>query len=446
VVSPLWWNAMLPTDPFSSTSVSGLVDPDGAEPARRSGRRRAAEPAIAPSAGLQIDSSVSPRRAARAAREAAAAAAMMEAVGSSAPVPTSPVVPSTAALPVVPSTAALPVVPTTAALPVVPAAAALPVVPATAALPVVPAAAASVPASAAPAPASPAPASAPISGSLAVGIPAPAASNGRRETFVPAVEHRAPARAARNTAARRRPAKPAASTPREPRVRSVGTILGRVAVGAVVCGILATTCILPAIGHTGASRAYASTNADGSTTVHIGNQTYDVAAGVDSQVLARDGYSATSVVDYEKQVIANRAAQTSTTYTGPTAAEYVLHPLYSHDPLDRAQVFDVALQYLGTPYVHGGADPSAFDCSGFIMFVYAQFGISLPHYVPSQDAIGTTIPQSEAVPGDLVIFNSDDHDGFYAGNGMIMDAPKPGGVITVRPIWDAPHHFVRINP
>lgn len=404
MVSPLWWNAMLPTDPFSSTSVSGLVDPEGAALTRRSGRRRAADAGSAEGfAAVQIDSSVSPRRAARAAREAAAAAAMVEAVAASAPAPTSPVV----------------------SAPATPAAA---------------------PADLISAPASPAPAPAAFSGSLAVGIPAPAASNGRRETFVPAVEHRGPARAARNTVVRQRPSKPAATTPREPRVRSVGTILGRVAVGAVICGILATTCILPAIGHTGASKAYASTNADGSTTVHIGNQTYDVAAGVDSQVLARDGYSSTSVVDYEKQVIANRTAQTSTTYTGPTAAEYLLHPLYSHDPLDRAQVFDVALQYLGTPYVHGGADPSAFDCSGFIMFVYAQFGISLPHYVPSQDAIGTTIPESEAVPGDLVVFNTDDHDGFYAGNGMIMDAPKPGGVVSVRPIWDAPHHFVRINP
>ncbi len=419
MVSPLWWNAMLPTEPFSSTSVSGLVDPEGAALTRRSGRRRAADAGSAEGfAAVQIDSSVSPRRAARAAREAAAAAAMVEAVATSAPAPTSPVVPTTAALPVVSAPAAS-----------------------------APAAAAPAPvARVVSAPATPAAAPAAFSGSLAVGIPAPAASNGRRETFVPAVEHRAPARAARNTVARRRPAKPAATTPREPRVRSVGTVLGRVAVGAVICGILATTCILPAIGHTGASKAYASTNADGSTTVHIGNQTYDVAAGVDSQVLARDGYRATSVVDYEKQVIANRTAQTSTTYTGPTAAEYLLHPLYSHDPLDRAQVFDVALQYLGTPYVHGGADPSAFDCSGFIMFVYAQFGISLPHYVPSQDAIGTTIPESEAVPGDLVVFNTDDHDGFYAGNGMIMDAPKPGGVVSVRPIWDAPHHFVRINP
>ena len=184
----------------------------------------------------------------------------------------------------------------------------------------------------------------------------------------------------------------------------------------------------------------------GTTKVNVGGQTYDVASDVSTAVGSRDSYGSTSLVDYEKAVLSVRESKGVTTYNGPSAADYVAHPLYSHDPLDRAAVFQTAMQYLGTPYVHGGADPSAFDCSGFIMFVYAQYGISLPHYVPTQDSAGETIPQSEAVPGDLVIFNNDDHDGFYGGNNMIMDAPKPGGFITIRPIWSAPHHFVRINP
>ncbi|RKR76024.1 C40 family peptidase [Frondihabitans australicus] len=453
---------MHPNEKTSSTPVSALVDLADAPTSRPSGRRRAATPvadlssagalsspvsvgaqepaSFAPSASAAhatsdaptFDAVVSPRRAARAAREAAAAAAMSEAPAS---VPTSPVLPTTAVLPVVEvAPASATTVAPAAAEPVQPVA------------PVAPAAASVA------APVSPAAelAPTPFTGSLAVGIPAPESSSGRRETFVPSAAGagRGSARpASRSTVARRRPAALAApaAQARPPRRGAFSRVGVRVAVAAVIAGILATS-ILPAIGHTGAAKAYASTNADGSTTVHIGNQTYDVAAGVDSQVLARDGYSATSVLDYETQVIANRKAEKVTTYTGPTAAEYVAHPLYSDNPLDRSQVFNVALQYLGTPYVHGGADPSAFDCSGFIMFVYAQFGISLPHYVPSQDALGTTIPQSEAVPGDLVVFDNEEHDGFYAGNGMILDAPKPGGVVSVRPIWDQPHHFVRINP
>ncbi|AMM19294.1 hypothetical protein AX769_03040 [Frondihabitans sp. PAMC 28766] len=469
---------MRSTDPTLSTSVSGIADPaegvgqtqsaPSIESPRRAARRRAevgappAESTLAARVSVpRIDSAVSPRRAARAAREAAAAAALSAGtVGD----PLDSVAPNSPAAP----TAALPVVRTMSASAARAEAAATAAVPTTA-LPVLPAAAVSAPAEPAAeapvvvAPAAPAPTIAPLAtpsspatalapafsaGTLAVGIPAPASSTGRRVTFVPSLAESpvAPSRS-QGAVVRRRAPKASAGAPTAPRPtrrRTVGSMVRRGAIGAVICGILATS-ILPALGHS-SSAAYASTNPDGSTTVHIGDQTYDVAKGVDNQVLARDGYSATSVVDYEKQVIANRLADTNTTYTGPTAAQYLLHPLYSHDPLDRSQVFDVALQYLGTPYVHGGADPSAFDCSGLIMFVYAQFGISLPHYVPSQDAMGTTIPQSEAVPGDLVVFNTDDHDGFYAGNGMIMDAPKPGGHVSVRPIWDAPHHFVRINP
>lgn len=211
---------------------------------------------------------------------------------------------------------------------------------------------------------------------------------------------------------------------------------------AVVCGILATS-ILPVLNATQNKAFAAGTDVTTTTPSITGGQKYSVAADVTDTVSSRDSYGATSVVDYEQQVIANRLAEKTTTYTGPTAADYVAHPLFDH--LDRAEVFQVALQYLGTPYVHGGADPSAFDCSGLIMFVYAQFGIALPHYVPSQDKAGTTIPQSEAVPGDLVVFDNDAHDGIYAGNNMILDAPKPGGHVSVRPIWDQPHHFVRIS-
>jgi cell wall-associated NlpC family hydrolase len=109
----------------------------------------------------------------------------------------------------------------------------------------------------------------------------------------------------------------------------------------------------------------------------------------------------------------------------------------------QAAVYQAALQYVGTPYVFGGATPAGFDCSGFIMYVYAKFGVSLPHSVGSQAALGTTISASEARPGDVVVFNDGSHDGFYAGNGMILDAPKPGGYVSVRPLWSSAVHYVR---
>ncbi|HKD95396.1 MAG TPA: C40 family peptidase, partial [Gaiellaceae bacterium] len=73
----------------------------------------------------------------------------------------------------------------------------------------------------------------------------------------------------------------------------------------------------------------------------------------------------------------------------------------------------IALHYLGVPYVWGGASPSGFDCSGLVMYVYAQLGISLPHYTVAQ--WNATDPISSPAPGDLVFFNGLGHVGIYIG-------------------------------
>ena len=204
---------------------------------------------------------------------------------------------------------------------------------------------------------------------------------------------------------------------------------------------LAASTVLPLLGGAGGQSA----QADGTVTpwVTSAGQHVTVGAGVAGSDASRDPYGATSLVDLATQSRRNVAAAVDSEYVGPTTADFLADPLY--DALDRDQVLAVAMQYLGTPYVHGGEDPSACDCSGLITFVYAQFGIELTHYVPTQDQEGRRIPASEAVPGDLVVFDDLAHDGIYAGNGMILDAPKPGGFVDVRPIWTPAHHFVRID-
>ncbi|WP_223269501.1 C40 family peptidase [Frigoribacterium sp. ACAM 257] len=129
--------------------------------------------------------------------------------------------------------------------------------------------------------------------------------------------------------------------------------------------------------------------------------------------------------------------------TGTSSRSMATEAIASSGSTGQAAVYPAALQYVGTPYVFGGATPAGFDCSGFIMYVYAKFGVSLPHSVGSQAALGTTISASEARPGDVVVFNDGSHDGFYAGNGMILDAPKPGGYVSVRPLWTSAVHYVR---
>jgi cell wall-associated NlpC family hydrolase len=93
------------------------------------------------------------------------------------------------------------------------------------------------------------------------------------------------------------------------------------------------------------------------------------------------------------------------------------------------QAASIALHYLGVPYVYGGASPGGFDCSGLVMYVYAQLGISLPHYTVAQ--WNATQPISSPQPGDLVFFNNLGHVGIYIGGGRFVDAPHTGSVVRI---------------
>jgi peptidoglycan DL-endopeptidase CwlO len=100
------------------------------------------------------------------------------------------------------------------------------------------------------------------------------------------------------------------------------------------------------------------------------------------------------------------------------------------------RVVRYALSMLGEPYVWGGASPSVgFDCSGLVVWAYAQIGITLEHFTGDLWNEVVHIPYSEAQPGDLVFFYADiQHVGIYIGGGMMVDAPTFGQVVQVQPV------------
>ena len=94
-------------------------------------------------------------------------------------------------------------------------------------------------------------------------------------------------------------------------------------------------------------------------------------------------------------------------------------------------VVGIAMQYLGTPYVYGGSSPSGFDCSGFVMYVYAKIGVSLPHNAAAQYGYGTPVSRDQLQPGDLVFFNGLGHNGIYIGGGSFIHSPHTGDVVKI---------------
>jgi cell wall-associated NlpC family hydrolase len=97
----------------------------------------------------------------------------------------------------------------------------------------------------------------------------------------------------------------------------------------------------------------------------------------------------------------------------------------------------VAMQYLGVPYVWGGSSPGGFDCSGFVMFVYAQMGVSLPHHAADQYNYGTPVSRDQLEPGDLVFFDGLGHVGIYIGGGQFVHAPHTGDVVKISSLDDS---------
>lgn len=110
-----------------------------------------------------------------------------------------------------------------------------------------------------------------------------------------------------------------------------------------------------------------------------------------------------------------------------------------------SDIASFAMQFVGVPYVYGGASPSGFDCSGFTRYVFAQFGVKLPHGATPQLNSGTEVSRDNLQPGDLVFFqgtyatsSAASHCGIYIGDGQFIHSASSGNRgITISNLSDS---------
>jgi len=111
-------------------------------------------------------------------------------------------------------------------------------------------------------------------------------------------------------------------------------------------------------------------------------------------------------------------------------------------------VCDMATHFLGTPYRWGGTTPTAFDCSGFVQYVYAKLGVKLPRTAHEQYKVGEKVQPGNLKPGDLIFFDMMkgyvSHVGMYLGDNMFIHASTPRTGVRIDCL-DSPifkRHFV----
>lgn len=130
--------------------------------------------------------------------------------------------------------------------------------------------------------------------------------------------------------------------------------------------------------------------------------------------------------------------------TSPGGAP-VTRPIVQPAPVSGSTKGEIALAFgraqLGEPYVYGATGPNRWDCSGLTQAAWRAAGVSIPRTTYTQVKIGRRVARADLRPGDLVFFygSRPSHVGLYAGNGMILNAPRPGKTVSYSKISSMPY-------
>ncbi|WP_062211668.1 C40 family peptidase [Streptomyces sp. NBRC 109706] len=147
-----------------------------------------------------------------------------------------------------------------------------------------------------------------------------------------------------------------------------------------------------------------------------------------------------------QQIAAAEAAEAEEAARASRSAERATDPSAGSSDVSASSrgqaALNAAATKLGAPYVWAATGPNSFDCSGLTSWAYAQAGVSLPRVSQAQANAGTRVGMSELAPGDLVFFYPElTHVGIYAGNGQMLHAPRPGGVVEYASMSIMPFQF-----
>ena len=176
------------------------------------------------------------------------------------------------------------------------------------------------------------------------------------------------------------------------------------------------------------------------TTEAPGPSEEELAAQAEAQAQAEQAAAEAEAQAQAEQAAAEEAeSQAAPAVSTEDDAEPTAAPASSSVPQGAgSDAVAIGSNYLGTPYAWGGGAPGGFDCSGFVSYVYAQMGISLPHQSGDILNSGTVISASEARPGDILWWPG--HVGIYAGNGQVLHS-TPGPGVSITNIWGSPTYL-----